>query len=339
MQFSCILRGLFAWSLIHYLETNGWIIIRVLNYRNEDPKFEGISVDCDNTESLPVDARLLIEKNQIHLMVAVEFDRNSAFYVESNPKDTEVAEIFVKEVKSFSHTHNFYRGKKIELGYPPRFLKLNGESWDSVILEPEVKREIKANTIDFLKRVDILKTYGIPTRRGILLSGEPGTGKTLICKSLMAEALGITCITSTADHLEMGFCDSDLFAMADDLSPSIVFIEDIDIVGKKRDEFGGRDTALVSLLNAMDGFEEHGAIVTIATTNYVDLLDKALKERPSRFDRVITLALPKLEQRKELIDLHQSQIPLSEETKNYIARGTAGLTPAQLHELIYSLVI
>ena len=226
----------------------------------------------------------------------------------------------------------------MEFGYPTRFLNVQEKAWDSVILSSDIKRQIRANTVDFLDRKALWPRYGIPVKRGVLLCGKPGTGKTIICQALMAEAKGITCIAVRADTLEMGMAILDLYAMAEDLKPSLL-LEYIDIVGKKRDEFGIREPALVCLLSAMDGLVETDEIVTVATTNYLELLDEAIKQRPARFDRVIHLGLPNLEQRKELVRLLSRQIPLNADTQDYIAKHTEGLTPAQVQEVVYSLII
>jgi len=177
-------------------------------------------------------------------------------------------------------------------------------------------------------------------RRGILLAGEPGTGKTIICRALMAAVDGITCITTSGYALDDDDYITELYELAEDLSPSIVFIEDIDLIGQNRMEFGYmRGPALLSLLAVMDGVEEQREVVTIATTNCLETLDKALSERPSRFDRVIKLPRPSIEQRIELVRRLCEKIPLDDETQEYIAGKTENCTPAQLQEIIYSLVI
>jgi len=128
--------------------------------------------------------------------------------------------------------------------------------------------------------------------------------------------------------------------MAEDLSPCLVFIEDIDLIGQNRGEFGyQRGNALLSLLSVLDGIEEKKEIVTVATTNCLETLDKALSQRPSRFDRVVMLSRPGLEQRRELVSYLCLRIPLSKGLQDYVAKKTEGCTPAQIQEVIHSLVI
>jgi len=143
--------------------------------------------------------------------------------------------------------------------------------------------------------------YGVPPKRGIILAGEPGTGKTIVCKALMSEADKITCIATTADGMVMGGYIPELFSVAQALSPSIIFIEDIDFIGQERHDSYRGTPPLISLLAEMDGIAEKNAIVTVATSNSFETLDKALSERPSRFDRVFRITRPAYQQRDELV--------------------------------------
>ena len=235
---------------------------------------------------------------------------------------------------------NFYRGKKIEFTGQIDFLDVIDKSWDGIVLDTETKADIKANTVGFLEQSEHWIQYGIPAKRGILLSGEPGTGKTIICKALMSEADGITCINANGYALDRDNYVTELYELADNLSPSIVFIEDIDLIGQNRGEFGyQRGSALLALLAVLDGIEERKKIVTVATTNFLESLDKALSQRPSRFDRVIKLTRPSVQQRRELVNHLCRKIPIDENMQEYIAIKADNCTPAQLQEIIFSLVI
>ncbi len=156
----------------------------------------------------------------------------------------------------------------------------------------------------------------------------------------MAATNGITCINTSAYAMDADDCLTDLYELAEDLRPCLVFIEDIDLIGQNRQEFGyQRGPALLSLLSVMDGVEEQREVVTIATTNCLETLDKALSQRPSRFDRVIKLTRPATEQRRELVHRLCEKIPLDEGLEEYIAMRAENCTPAQLQEIVYSLII
>ncbi len=333
---------LLTWALDRYIEKEGWKVIRILGYRGREPIYIDVSTDCDKCEDLLMNGQLLLEKGDSHFIVTVDINlqwRNSV-QVEGSAKRRKEIEKFADGVKAIAKEQNFYRGKKIEFGGRIHFLNIKDRSWDSIILAPAIKREIEANTIDFLNRRKHWAEYGIPQKRGVLLAGEPGTGKTVICKALMANANGVTCITTNAYGLSADEYITELYEMAQDLSPCIVFIEDIDLIGLNREEYlYQHGPALLSLLNVLDGVEEKQEIVTVATTNNLQTLDRAISQRPSRFDRVVKLSLPLLEERKELISSLCQKIPVDEPTQDYIARRSEHCTPAQLQEVIYSLVI
>lgn len=333
---------LLTWALQRYIEKEGWNIVRTLSYHAPKPVFVDVHTDCDKCENLLMDGQLLVEKGDIRLIVTIDANMQwkNSVQVEGLAKARKKVEEFVDSVKNIGREQNFYRGKKIEFKGRIHFLNVKDRSWDSIMLDPAVKREVKANTTEFLSNSKRWVEYGIPSKRGVLLAGEPGTGKTIICRALMAEARGITCIATNAYALSCDEYITELYEMAEDLSPCIVFIEDIDLIGMNRIEYNYQHgPAMLSLLSVLDGVEEKREIVTVATTNNLEILDKAISQRPSRFDRVIKLYLPSLEQRKELVELLCKKIPIDEPNQEYIARRTERCTPAQLQEIVYSLAI
>ena len=334
---------LLAWAFQRHIERAGWRVIETLGYYlGPEPVYLDVSTDSENTENCLRHGRILLEKDENRLVATVDISlqgRNS-IQVEAPSRMEKEIEDFITSIRTIVEKENFYRGKSFEYGYRHHFLKPGKRPWESIILSPEIKDEIRANTVGFLKKREWWSDYGIPTRRGIILAGQPGTGKTIVCKALMAEAEGMTCITTNAYGIDEDEYITELYEMAQDLSPSIVIIEDIDLIGQSRSEFGyQKGSALLSLLNVMDGIEENREIITVATTNCLDTLDKALGERPSRFDRVIKLGQPTLEQRREFIKLLGRKIPMDEVTQDYIARRSEYCTPAQLQEIVHGLVI
>jgi len=334
--------GLLVWALQRHIEKEEWKVIRTLGYHGRKPIYIDVSTDCNKTENLLMDGQLLIERGNSRFIVTVNINmqwRNSV-QAEGPARRRKGIERFINGIKSIAERQNFYRGKKIEFGGRIHFLNVKDKSWVSIILSPAIKREIRANTIDFLNKKKHWAEYGIPQKRGVLLAGEPGTGKTVICKALMAEADRVTCITTNAYELSANEYITELYEMAQDLSPCIVFIEDIDLIGLNREEYHyQRGPALLSLLNVLDGVEEKQEIVTVATTNNLETLDRAISQRPSRFDCVVKLSLPSLEERKQLISLLCRKIPIDKPSQDYIARKAEHCTPAELQEVIFSLAI
>lgn len=207
----------------------------------------------------------------------------------------------------------------------------------------EEKEEL-AELVDFLKYPDRYMKLGARIPKGILLVGPPGTGKTLLARATAGEA-GVPFFTiSGSDFVEMfvGVGASrvrDLFESAKKSAPCIVFIDEIDAVGRQRGAgLGGgndeREQTLNQLLVEMDGFSDHQGIIVIAATNRSDILDPALM-RPGRFDRQVRVGLPDVKGREEILVVHSRNKPLDSNVKlKTIAQGTAGFTGADLENIM-----
>jgi len=332
---------LLTWALHRYLEREGWFTVCIHGYCGPEPVYIDVNTG-DEISNLLSNGRLLVEHGDYRFVVTVDINPMSrcSVKVEGSAHSEDRIRAFVRGVMAITERENFYRGKKVEFSRRIRVLNILDRSWDSIAIDADTKADIQANTVSFLKHPDQWLRYAIPLKRGVLLAGEPGTGKTVICKALMAEADGITCITTNGYAIDDDDYISELYDLAADLSPSIVFIEDIDLIGRNRVESSyQRGPALLSLMSVLDGIEEYTEIVTVATTNCLETLDEALSHRPSRFDRVIMLTRPSTQQRREVVHRLCQRIPLKEQVQEYIAQKTEGFTPAQVQEVIYGLVI
>ena len=206
--------------------------------------------------------------------------------------------------------------------------------------EKEELREI----VEFLREPQKYLDLGAHIPKGVLLVGPPGTGKTLLAKAVAGEA-GVQFLSiSGSDFVEMyvGVGASrvrDLFQQAKKSAPAIIFIDEIDAVGRQRGSgMGGghdeREQTLNQLLVEMDGFGSNEGVVVLAATNRVDILDPALL-RPGRFDRQVYVGLPDIKGREEILQVHAKNKPLAEDVDlKQIARGTAGFTGADLENLL-----
>ena len=207
----------------------------------------------------------------------------------------------------------------------------------------EEKEELK-EIIDFLKNPDKFRELGARVPKGVLLVGPPGTGKTLLAKACAGEA-GVPFFTiSGSDFMELfvGVGASrvrDLFNNAKKAKPCIIFIDEIDAIGRQRGAgLGGgndeREQTLNQLLVEMDGFEEKENIIVMAATNRADILDPALM-RPGRFDRQIYIHIPDVKGREEILKVHSKNKPLSKDVNlKHVARVTSGFTGADLENLL-----
>ncbi len=206
----------------------------------------------------------------------------------------------------------------------------------------EAKEEVK-EVVDFLKDPQKFQKLGGRIPRGLLLVGPPGTGKTLLAKSIAGEAKVPFFSISGSDFVEMfvgvgAARVRDMFENAKKNAPCIIFIDEIDAVGRQRGAgLGGgndeREQTLNQMLVEMDGFETNLGVIVVAATNRPDILDAALL-RPGRFDRQVYVTLPDIRGREQILNVHMRKVPIGQDVNaNIIARGTPGMSGADLANL------
>ncbi len=207
----------------------------------------------------------------------------------------------------------------------------------------EAKEEV-TELVDFLKDPGKFQKLGGRIPRGVLMVGPPGTGKTLLARAIAGEAKVPFFTISGSDFVEMfvGVGASrvrDMFETAKKNSPCIIFIDEIDAVGRSRGSGTGggndeREQTLNQLLVEMDGFEASSGVIVIAATNRADVLDKALL-RPGRFDRQVVVGLPDIKGREQILLVHMRKVPIDPDVKaDILARGTPGMSGADLANLV-----
>ena len=218
----------------------------------------------------------------------------------------------------------------------------NGIKFTDVAGEDEAKENL-AEIVEYLHDPDKYKEIGASMPKGILLVGPPGTGKTMLAKAVAGEANVPFFSMSGSEFVEMfvGMGASkvrDLFKQAKEKAPCIVFIDEIDAIGKKRDgQVGGndeREQTLNQLLTEMDGFEGNNGVIILAATNRPESLDPALL-RPGRFDRRVPVELPDLKGREEILKVHARKIKVADNVDfNKIARMASGASGAELANIV-----
>ena len=245
--------------------------------------------------------------------------------------------IFTRQIGGNNKSMDFgkSRAKLLEEGTKTNFKDVAG-----LIEEKEEVKEL----IDFLKNPKRFKAMGARIPKGVLLAGPPGTGKTLLARAVAGEAKVPFYYISGSDFVELfvGIGASrvrDMFKQAKMNAPCLIFIDEIDAVGRQRGTgLGGghdeREQTLNQLLTEMDGFGPHEGIIVIAATNRPDVLDPALL-RPGRFDRQVTVGLPDKNAREEILKVHAKNKILDENiTLEYLAKRTPGFSGADLENLL-----
>ena len=221
-------------------------------------------------------------------------------------------------------------------------------TFDDVAGIEDAKEEVQ-ELIEFLRRPERFRVIGGRIPRGVMLVGPPGTGKTLLAKAIAGEANVPFFSISGSDFVEMvvGVGASrvrDLFRMAKESSPCIIFLDEIDAVGRKRGMgyTGGhdeREQTLNAILVEMDGFDTNEQVIIIGATNRPDVLDPALR-RPGRFDREVTIHLPDINERKQILDVHAKNVKINDAVDlSVVARGTPGFSGADLAAIINEAAI
>ena len=207
----------------------------------------------------------------------------------------------------------------------------------------ESEKQELMEIVDFLRNKDKFKSVGARVPRGVLLSGQPGTGKTLLARAIAGEAKVPFFAVSGSDFsgiiVGLGVAKiKEMFAVAKRNAPCILFIDEIDAIGQRRSTHAwndqDREQTLNQLLIEMDGFANDTGIIVLGATNRADMLDPALL-RPGRFDRQVHIELPDLAGRREILDLYSAKVKISKDVNlQDVARGTTGFSGADLENLL-----
>ncbi|MBN1856336.1 MAG: ATP-binding protein [Dehalococcoidia bacterium] len=331
-----------AWALNRQCRAGGWKLAHAFGHSGGTAIYSRVNVGPGKWEELFYGGLVLLRRKEVRLVVHMSLDpaEGAEMVVRAAIGQQRKAEAFARAMQTKLREKKLYRGQNVEFSMRMKFLEIANKTWDDIALSQDMKEAVVAHTTRFLDWSSGLEPYGVSPRRGLLLTGKPGTGKTLICKVLMNTSPGVTCILAhTGDLLHPIYID-DLFAVAADLSPSIVFLEDIDLIGQGRIRSGyGTGDALSRLLFALDGVQDCRNVVIVATTNWLEILDEALKDRPSRFDRVIEIDPPDATQRRAYLDYLATKIPIPADIVEALVGSTAGLTPAQIQEVVHCAAI
>lgn len=337
--------ALISKAIQEYIGTAGWVCKEIINinpYNSNDrtrPVFSNLQTSRDIKEELLVDGYFCLEKGNDKLVVGV-FPAWSCFYtaIYSDSSSKDLASNFVTGYETWAKENNFFIGEKITA--KGEFLDIPDMDFDTVKLPADQKKAIKVGALEFFNKKDIYIKNNLPFKRGLIFAGEPGTGKTLTGKALLNKSESTFIWVTSADlSNSYGDINSKAFKqyleMAKELSPCILFAEDVD-------DYLDSKSAVDTIKTQMDGLNSMDGVVTILCTNYPESIPKSLIDRPSRFDDVIKFELPDEELRLEILEAHMKSVTIKDRDTalKTIAKKSEGLTGAHLKEVaVYSILL
>ena len=343
-NYSYFKLALISKAVKDFQEEDGWICNDILNLdpysgNRTRPVYSKLPTSRIRTEELLVDGFYCLDKGDEKLVVGIK-PYMSSFGVEvySNNSSEDLADIFIEGFEKHASENNFLKGEKITPA--GKFLAIPETTFSDVKLKKDKKQAIKIGVLEFFKKKDIYANNKLPFKRGLIFAGEPGTGKTLVGKSLMKESTN-TFIWVTAADLVNNWGDMDskafgrLLSMAQELAPSVLFAEDID-------DYLEAKSSVDTIKTQMDGLDSMDGVVTVLCTNYPERIPKSLIDRPSRFDDVIIFDLPDEELRYDILDAHLKSVVIKNRKTllKKIAKESDSLTGSHLKEVaVYSILL
>lgn len=334
-----------------HLADKGWSVIeefKLQKKRKVSPIYNVIKIpEEDDQQFLHTGIRLMIRPDGTKMVLTYSTDddgdeRISVFYRRA---EGEQASVFMQDKSMFGFRlleeleDDFFergplKGRFFDLDY--RFIKKDPRVGELIAWDEDVKLELKRNVLDFHKAIPKLEALGMNSSRGIILAGPPGTGKTMIGKWL-ASSTGMTSILVSAEMIRSRGSIKSVYERARKLSPTLIVVEDIDTTGGM-DRRVADHPLLGEFLQCMDGMVKNSGVITVATTNHSGSIDPAIADRPGRFDRIIEVGLPGIDQRLRIlkrkikpIDTHDS---ITTSVLKSIANRSKGLSGAWVIEVI-----
>lgn len=326
-----------------FLQKNNWRMLfdcREFN-RDSPPLLESMEIAPKRHKKIYRSACVFLGNTNTEN--AAENNHKICFEIEMGPKNTYIYTFYgarqysdlLDKLIEFANIHNIFRGQKIDCD--GKFLNLEDISWDDIVLPNGTKEVIISNIDQMFAMRDDFEKFGISVKRGVILYGEPGTGKTRICKCLAKDAKYSVLYAMPSDFMHMNgikyVCD-----MAQDLAPCLLIIEDIDWIAQDRSK--GNAPFVMELMNKIDGLESFGDIITLGTTNCLEELEDAIKNRPGRFDRLINIGLPDKECIGKMIRTFTSNFVIAEDSDlARLAECCEKLTGAHIKDLCNTAAI
>jgi hypothetical protein len=302
-------------------------------------QYRMVDVDVDRQMSCVEKGIFLIKTDRgkiaAHLRRDAMFHRG-ALELEAMSPDEELASAFLTEIRARARKSSVYRGKILSLGCDGNtihFHRFPQVDRSEIVLPAATMTLLERNTVRFLQHAAALRRSGRSVKRGLLLHGKPGTGKTYTAKWLGQSLPGTTVILMAGEQLGQ---IKECCQLARMLAPALVIMEDVDLIASERDETQHpfKQISLHQLLNEMDGLESDAEVIFLLTTNRPDVIENAIAMRPGRIDQAVEFPLPDAECRHRLLDLYGRGLTLALDDTDRIISKTEGASPAFIKEMV-----
>lgn len=300
------------------------------------PKYREFDVGPNLKESLMCEGYIFARHKQFSNLVVFEvaaFLDGGSGYLEFRThylRDDKIVHSFWDAVKTYFCMEGPLKGNAINNKW--EYIIPTSSELSDVILNETAKLRLNRNILSFLQKSDLLAAKGLSKSRGILFHGPPGTGKTMTCEAIINQ-VDCTVICVSNDTVESLREIKRIYSLAEKLAPTLMIIEDIDTLGGLDRREGSSHPLLGELLTSLNG-NPSGNVVTIATTNYPAYLDRALADRPGRFDIRIEFPIPSLELRKDILSKYLKKFTTKKIDLQTLAKQSKGLTGAYLREVV-----
>jgi hypothetical protein len=308
-------------------------------------QYREVDVDVDQRMQCMVNGLHLLSGSQGKVAAHVRLDRMCGdLELEVMAESPEIGSAFIEDIRRRASEDNVYRRKIISLECDAeswgrrgcgnvrfhRFARINPEE---IILPDETLSLIARNTVQFFRHADALRRSGRSVKRGLLLHGKPGTGKSYTAKWLARSLEGVTVLLLSGEQL---WLIKECCQMARMLAPALVIMEDVDLIASHRDETRHPfyQITLHQLLNEMDGLASDAEVLFLLTTNRPDVIEPALAMRPGRIDQAIEFPLPDTDCRRRLLQLYSRGLALSLTDTDRLIAKTDGASPSFIQELM-----
>ncbi len=251
----------------------------------------------------------------------------------------EVARALADDLRALALELNVYRGQVVSFGHSMfgerssllRFHQRPTVADEDLILPPSTFADLQRQVVGVARNRDRLRAAGQHLKRGLLLYGPPGVGKTHTVRYLVSQLVDTTIVELTGETLG---AIREACSIARSLQPSMIVVEDVDLIAEERDHYGGQTPLLFALLNEMDGLADDADVVFLLTTNRADLLEPALASRPGRVDQAVHIDLPDASARGRLLELYRGRLDLDASRLGGVLERTDGVTASFIKELL-----